>query len=114
MHTHPMGEARSKALSRRQQEGQAPQASPAQMVDTLGGRMHVRWDEAASATPHDQLVYFAELLATTGVFERWVDACPLSYRSGNSPIRPPRWRSDLKQTASAETGAIHTLAVAST
>jgi len=33
------------------------------------------------------LVFFAEFLATTGVFERWVSDCPLSYRSGNAPDR---------------------------
>ena len=47
--------------------------------------MHVRWDEGAAATPHGQLVFFAEFLATAGVFERWVQACPLAYRSGNAP-----------------------------
>ncbi len=47
--------------------------------------MHVRWDQGSAATPHGQLVYFAEFLATTGVFERWVSACPLEYRSGNAP-----------------------------
>jgi Transposase DDE domain group 1 len=57
----------------------------AQVVDTLGGRMHVRWDDAAAATPHGQLVFFAEFLAATGVFERWVSGCPLEYRSGNAP-----------------------------
>lgn len=57
----------------------------AQVVDTLGGRMHVRWDEGAAATPHGQLVFFAEFLAATGVFDRWVSGCPLSYRSGNAP-----------------------------
>ena len=61
-------------------EGEAPQ-----VVDTLGGRMHVRWDEGAAATPHGQLVFFAQFLAATGVFERWVSSCPLSYRSGNAP-----------------------------
>jgi len=30
-------------------------------------------------------VFFAEFLATTGVFERWVSGCPLAYRSGNAP-----------------------------
>ena len=55
------------------------------VVDTLGGRMHIRWDEGAGATPHGQLVFFAEFLATTGVFERWVSSCPLEYRSGNAP-----------------------------
>jgi hypothetical protein len=30
-------------------------------------------------------VFFAEFLATTGVFDRWVSDCPLEYRSGNAP-----------------------------
>ena len=51
--------------------------------------MHVGWDAGAAATPHGQLIFFAELLAellaTTGVFERWVSACPLAYKSGNAP-----------------------------
>jgi hypothetical protein len=55
------------------------------VVDTLGGRMHVRWDEGAAATPNGQLVFFAEFLAAAGVFDRWVEACPLEYASGNAP-----------------------------
>lgn len=82
-HTHPMGEARHKALAARPRSGREP-AQP-QIVDTLGGRMHVRWDEGAAATPHGQLVFFAEFLGATGVFERWVSSCPLCYRSGNTP-----------------------------
>ena len=39
-------------------------------VDTMGGRVHVRWDESAQATPHGQIVFFAEFLATAGVFDR--------------------------------------------
>jgi hypothetical protein len=57
----------------------------AMAVDTLGGRMHVRWDEKATATPNGQLVFFAEFLATAGVFDRWVEDCPLKYSSGNAP-----------------------------
>jgi hypothetical protein len=53
-------------------------------VQTMGGRMHVRWDETAQATPHGQLVFFAEFLATAGVFERWVEQCPLNYTSPNA------------------------------
>ena len=56
----------------------------AMVVQTMGGRMHVRWDETARATPHGQLVFFAEFLATTGVFDRWVEECPLSYSSPNA------------------------------
>ena len=56
----------------------------AMVVDTMGGRVHVRWDETAHATPHGQLVFFAEFLATAGVFDRWVQACPLHYSSPNA------------------------------
>ena len=78
-----MGEVKRKqkaALVRGSVDGDQPQ-----VVDTLGGRMHVRWDEGAAATPHGQLVFFAEFLAATSVFERWVSSCPLAYRSGNAP-----------------------------
>jgi len=78
-----MGEARRKALAARRGGGEEP--TEPQVVDTLGGRMNVRWDEGAAATPHGQVVFFAEFLAATGVFERWVSSCPLQYRSGNAP-----------------------------
>jgi hypothetical protein len=54
------------------------------VVQTMGGRMHVRWDETAQATPHGQVVFFVEFLATAGVFDRWVDTCPLHYSSPNA------------------------------
>jgi Transposase DDE domain group 1 len=78
-----MGESKRRRQGVVEVIGDAPGAP--QVVDTLGGRMHVRWDEGAAATPHGQLVFFAEFLAATGVFERWVSACPLEYRSGNAP-----------------------------
>ena len=52
-------------------------------VETPGGRIHIRWDNEASATPNAQLAFFAEFLATAGVYESWVNSCPLSYTSGN-------------------------------
>src|SRR5260370_14428592 len=55
------------------------------VVDTLGARMHVCWDESSHATPNGQLVFFAEFLRAAGVFDEWVRACPLEYRSGNAP-----------------------------
>jgi len=55
------------------------------VVDTLGGRMHVHWDTQAQATPNGQLVFFAEFLATAGVFDAFVESCPLEYHSPNSP-----------------------------
>ena len=78
-----MGEAKRKrqeALARGDEH-----VNQSQVVDTLGGRMHVHWDEGAAVTPHGQLVFFAEFLAATGVFDRWVSSCPLEYRSGNAP-----------------------------
>ena len=62
----------------------AQASEDAMVVDTMGGRMHVHWDETAQATPHGQIAFFAEFLATAGVFDRWVDACPLRYSSPNA------------------------------
>ena len=62
----------------------AQASEDAMVVDTMGGRVHVRWDETAQATPHGQIVFFAEFLATAGVFDRWVQDCPLHYSSPNA------------------------------
>ena len=51
-------------------------------VETPGGRIHIRWDNEASATPNAQLAFFAEFLATAGLYESWVSSCPLTYSSG--------------------------------
>lgn len=56
-------------------------------VETPGGRIHIRWDYEASATPNAQLAFFAEFLASSGVYESWVDLCPLSYTSGNGSAK---------------------------
>jgi len=53
-------------------------------VETPGGRIHIRWDYEASATANAQLAFFAECLAATGVYDCWVNGCPLSYTSGNA------------------------------
>ncbi|MGH6625778.1 MAG: transposase, partial [Burkholderiaceae bacterium] len=62
----------------------AQASADAKVADTMGGRMHVRWDETAQATPRGQIVFFAEFLATAGVFDRWVQACPLHYSNPNA------------------------------
>ncbi len=54
----------------------AQASEDAMVAQTMGGRMHVRWDETAQATPHGQIVFFAEFLATAGVFDRWVEHAP--------------------------------------
>ena len=53
-------------------------------METPGGRIHIRWDCEASATPNAQLAFFAEFLATTGVYESRLNSGPRSYSSGNA------------------------------
>lgn len=57
------------------------------VVDTLGRRIRVEWDPNAAVTPMGQLVYFAQFLATSGLFSDWVKDCPLSYTSPNAPAK---------------------------
>ena len=54
-------------------------------VQTPGGVFQVRWDENASASAIGQLAFFAQFLEVSGLFERWVERCPLSYTSPNAP-----------------------------
>src|SRR5450631_248027 len=54
-------------------------------VVTPGGRIQVRWDVRANATAMGQLIFFAEFLEVAGLFERWVEQCPLHYSSPNAP-----------------------------
>ena len=56
------------------------------LVETPGGRIHVRWDDRCKATAMGQLVFFAQYLEFTGLFDRWVAGCPLTYSSGNAPV----------------------------
>ena len=37
------------------------------VVDTYGGTVRVRWDEAAAVTPFGQLAFFIEFLKTAGL-----------------------------------------------
>ncbi len=57
------------------------------VVDTPGGRIHVQWDTEASATPNGQLSYLAEFLHTAGIYEAWIQDCPLHYSSPNAPTK---------------------------
>jgi hypothetical protein len=50
-------------------------------VETPGGRIHIRWDYEARATPNAQLAFFAEFLTTTGACDSWVKSSPLLYSS---------------------------------
>jgi Transposase DDE domain group 1 len=64
----------------------APARDAAELrLSTPGGRFQVRWDEGGSATALGQLAFFAEFLEVTGLFERWVEGCPMAYTSPNAP-----------------------------
>lgn len=54
-------------------------------VATPGGRIEVRWDTRENATTMGQLTFFAEFLNVAGLFENWVQRCPLHYTSPNAP-----------------------------
>ncbi len=71
-----MGEGKRKALAVRKE----PIA-----LDTFGGRIHVEWDPAAAVTPLGQLPFFIEFLKVGGLFDAWVEDCPLTYQSNNAP-----------------------------
>ena len=73
---HPAGEAQDTAL--------APALGPV-AVDTFGGRVHVEWDPQAAVTPLGQLPFFTEFLHVSGLFDPWVESCPLALTSPNAP-----------------------------
>jgi hypothetical protein len=76
-----MGEAKRRELA------QAMAVSEAVGLETLGGRVQVRWDDQAAMTPLGQMAFFIEFLTVSGVFERWVESCPLKYTSPNAPSK---------------------------
>ena len=73
-----MGEAKRRRLALQEK------ALEAMVVDTPGGRIQVQWDMEASASPNAQLTFFAEYLATTGIYDERVKSCPLTYTSPNA------------------------------
>jgi hypothetical protein len=84
-----MGEAdfEQNALVKAVEGGLAEQGKEAGdlKVTTPGGRFQVRWDENGSASALGQLAFFAEFLEVSGLFERWVESCPMAYTSPNAP-----------------------------
>lgn len=64
---------------------QALTVSGPNAVDTFGGKVFVRWDPGASVTGFGPVAYFIEFLKTNGLWERWVQDCPLHYTSPNAP-----------------------------
>jgi hypothetical protein len=60
------------------------EAVAALAVDTVGGRVQVRWNSQRAATPFGQLAFFVEFLHLTGLYRRWEEECPLRYAGPNA------------------------------
>ena len=59
----------------------------ADVVDTYGGKIQVKWDEDATVTPYGQMMFFVEFLKAAGLWEAWVEQCPVNYKSTNAPSK---------------------------
>src|SRR2546427_11155301 len=76
--THPEGEL--------QMEGTQAAEIPLSL-DTFAGKVQFRWVPEAEVSSLGQMPFFIEVLKTSGVFENWVNDCPLQYTSPNAPQR---------------------------
>lgn len=56
-------------------------------VETFGGRVEVCWKEETGVSLLGPLIYFVEFLKESGLWERWVEKCPLRYNSPNAPSK---------------------------
>src|ERR1017187_10925342 len=54
-------------------------------VDTFGGKVNVRCVPEAAVSGLGLVVFFIEFLKTSGLFDKFVEDCPLSYTSANAP-----------------------------
>jgi len=86
----------------------------AMIMDTLGGRIQVTWDKGVGRHPYGQLVFFAEFLEVSGLFDAWVEVMrarnhaqnalmqrkrlPFQNRSATSQRRTPAARPALRRT----------------
>ena len=54
-------------------------------LDTFAGKIHVKWRPEATVSSLGLMPFFIEFLKTSGLFDKWVEDCPLRYSSGNAP-----------------------------
>ena len=72
-----MGEAK------RKREMSLKEVAQAIGVETMKGRHPGQVGHVASATPFGQMAFFIEFLKLTGLYERWIEDCPLRYAGPN-------------------------------
>jgi hypothetical protein len=73
---HPLGEVKSA-------ENQA--AETVTSLDTFAGKVYVKWSPEATVSSLGLMPFFIEFLKTSGLFDKWVEDCPLHYTSANAP-----------------------------
>jgi len=73
---HPKGEPKSEGVEGPETDGS---------VDTFAGKVQVKWMPEAAVSSLGLMPYFIEFLKTSGVFDAWVEDCPLEYASPNAP-----------------------------
>src|SRR6267143_6707228 len=54
-------------------------------LDTFAGKIQVKWAPEATVSSLGLMPFFIEFLKTSGLFDKWVEDCPLRYTSGNAP-----------------------------
>ncbi len=74
--THPEGE--------RPTAGKQPPETTTS-VDTFAGKIQLKWVPEAAVSSLGQMPFFIEFLKTSGLFDAWVEQCPLRYTSPNAP-----------------------------
>ena len=63
-----------------------PEPSEATLsLDTFAGKIQFRWAPDADVSSLGQMPFFIEFLKTSGLFDNWVQDCPLQYTSANAP-----------------------------
>ena len=73
---HPEGE---------QQTGEIQPPEAGLSLDTFAGKVQLRWAPDAEVSSLGQMVFFIEFLKCSGLFDNWVNDCPLHYNSANAP-----------------------------
>jgi hypothetical protein len=54
-------------------------------LDTFAGKIQFKWVPDAAVSSFGQMAFFIEFLKTSGLFENWVNECPLRFTSPNAP-----------------------------
>ena len=76
MKVHPEGERQTEEI---------PAAERVTSLDTFAGKIQIKWAPEGSVSSLGLMPFFIEYLKTSGLFDKWVDDCPLNYTSKHAP-----------------------------